>query len=327
VGGIDLVLSSVTFALAESQVLGGLVSGVENLTLTGSSNINGTGNQLNNIITGNTGNNTLAGNAGNDVLLGNAGDDILQGGIGNDNLQGGAGNDSLDGGTGNDVMNGLGGNDTYVVDSATDQVVESLAGAAGGTDTVLASVSHALDLNVENLTLTGGNNINGTGNSTANTITGNTGNNVLLGGVGLDVLSGGDGNDTLNGGANNDNLTGGLGDDVFVFSTAAGALNNDVVTDFTTGSDKLHFENAIFTAIGVAGAFAATKFFSIAQAGDYTGTSAGMDAADRLVYNTDTGKLYYDANGSVAGGHVLVATLFDGTETPAALSATDIVVI
>ncbi|MCX6178336.1 MAG: M10 family metallopeptidase C-terminal domain-containing protein [Chlorobiales bacterium] len=83
-GGTDLVKSSITYTLGEN---------VENLTLTGSTAINGTGNELDNIITGNSGNNILSGGAGNDSLFGDAGNDILIGGAGADTLTGGEGND------------------------------------------------------------------------------------------------------------------------------------------------------------------------------------------------------------------------------------------
>ena len=142
----DLVQASVSFILG---------SDVENLTLTGVGNINGTGNTGANTITGNTGNNSLDGGGGTDNLIGGKGDDI------------------------------------YVVDGG-DTVTEA---AGEGTDLVQSSVTFTLGANVENLTLTGVGNINGTGNTGANIITGNDGNNSLDGGGGTDNLIGGTGDD------------------------------------------------------------------------------------------------------------------------------------
>ena len=146
--GIDTVQSSISFSLANTaRVLGA----VENLTLLGTGNINGTGNALNNVITG------------------NAGINVLNGGAGADN------------------MRGWRGNDVYVVDNAGDIVNESLAGSTG-IDTVQSSISFSLANttrvlgSVENLTLLGTGNINGTGNALNNVITGNAGANVLNGG-------------------------------------------------------------------------------------------------------------------------------------------------
>jgi Ca2+-binding RTX toxin-like protein len=138
------------------------------------------------------GNDVLLGRDLADDLRGDAGDDQLYGNAGVDTLQGGAGNDVLSGGAGGDSMTGGLGNDTYVVDEAGDTINEM---ASEGIDSVQASITHSLALNVENLLLTGTNAINGFGNSLANTITGNSGANTLDGGAGADQLSGGQGND------------------------------------------------------------------------------------------------------------------------------------
>ncbi|MEN3363392.1 MAG: hypothetical protein V7606_666 [Burkholderiales bacterium] len=249
-GGTDAVRSTAaSYALAAQ---------LESLTLIGSGNINGTGNELANTITGNGGNNVLSGEAGNDILIGGAGQDTLNGG---------ADNDTLDGGAGDDIMSGGDGNDSYVVDNVLDSITEN---AGGGTDTVRSTAaSYTLAAQLESLTLIGSGNINGTGNELANTITGNGGNNVLAGGAGNDILIGGAGQDTLNGGADNDILngdagndtlngdagddtlfgsagadilTGGGGADMFDFNLTGDTgfgVNRDVIKDFVGGIDKI----------------------------------------------------------------------------------------
>ena len=187
--GVDFVQASATFTLSAN---------IENLTLTGSAVIDGTGNTLNN---------TLMGNSAANTLTGDAGDDTLDGGMGADTLIGGAGND------------------TYVVDDSLDVITEA---ASAGTDLVQTSASFALNdttsVGVENLTLTGGGNINGTGNSLANTITGNSGNNILDGGIGADTL------------------VGGLGDDTYVVDNAG-----DVITEAASAGTELVQTSVTFT--------------------------------------------------------------------------------
>jgi Ca2+-binding RTX toxin-like protein len=143
---------------------------------------------------GTAGNDSLTGTAGKDGLFGGDGNDTVQGYDGDDGLYGGAGHDTLDGGAGADQMAGGTGNDTYVVDSASDVVAEN---AGEGTDTVSSDISYTLGANVENLTLTGGTLVNGTGNTLNNVINGNQNANVLNGLAGADTMAGGAGNDKL----------------------------------------------------------------------------------------------------------------------------------
>ena len=225
-GGIDTVRSSGTQGLGYA---------LENLVLTGSADVDGYGNELDNELTGNSGNNRLKGEAGNDRLYGLDGKDTLEGGAGNDSLYGGAGDDSLlggdgddwlDGGEGFDRLEGGAGNDTYVVNQASVSIHEA---SGAGVDTVRSSVNHGLGTAIENLVLTGSANIEGFGNELNNELTGNAGHNKL---------EGRDGNDRLDGGAGNDQLSGGKGDDVYFFSRGWG---QDVVTDYGDGFDSIQF--------------------------------------------------------------------------------------
>jgi Ca2+-binding RTX toxin-like protein len=262
--GTDTVKSNVTYTLS---------SNVENLTLTGTTAINGTGNDLNNIITGNSANNTLTG------------------GLGNDNLNGGAGADTLIGGVGNDI---------YVVDNLGDTITENLN---EGTDTVQSAISWNLGTNLENLTLTGTLAIDGTGNSVNNTIIGNAANNTLIGGDGIDTLTGNAGNDILVGGFGNDILTGGTGADIFRFNTANEGLDN--IKDFKVAElDIIQVSAAGFAGGLVVGTLTASQFISGA------GITSANSSSQRFIYNTTNGALFYDADGNGVGSSALqIATL------------------
>ncbi len=322
--GADVVIENVnegtdTVNASTNYTLG---ANVENLTLIGSGNINGTGNGLGNLINGNSGNNVLDGQAGVDTMSGGVGDD------------------------------------TYVVNVAGDVVIENIN---EGTDLVLSSASYTLADNVENLTLTGSGNINATGNGLGNLIAGNSGNNLISGGNGADTMSGGqgddtyvvgqggdtiienvnEGNDTVNStatytlGANlenmvllsntninatgnelnnsltgnsgnnrlsglsgNDTLTGGAGADTFVFGQAGATNGVDHVTDFQSGTDRL--------------AFAASSYFAaghVLAAGELSLTGAAVGSNAQFVYDSGSHTLYWDADGAGAGAMIAVVVL------------------
>jgi hypothetical protein len=220
---------------------------VEKLRLLGTGAINATGNGLANTLIGNPGNNRLDGKAGADTLK------------------------------------GLAGNDTYVVDNAGDLIIET---ANQGVDTILATVSHVMEKNVEKMMLQGGAaNINGTGNRAKNIIVGNTGNN------------------TINGWLNKDTLTGGSGQDRFLFSSALRPANVDTITDFSLTDDHIRLENAIFTGLPTTGTLPADAF----RIGNQATT-----AAHRIIYVSGTGALFYDSDGTGPNSQVRFATVTPG---------------
>ena len=272
-------------------------------------------------LTGSAGNDTLNGLDGNDTLNGGDGNDQLLGSAGNDSILGGNGSDTLDGGTGTDTLVGGAGNDVYVIDASTDVISEA---SGAGTDTVNAAITRTLGSNQENLVLTGTATINGTGNSLSNSITGNEAANRLSGSSGNDTLVGGLGNDTLVGGTGNDSLTGSSGADRFLFDTnavfAASSIGIDTITDFTVGTDKITIDKTTFTALSsiAAGALPGSQFAVVT-----TDTTAGSSTA-AIVYNSTTGALFYNQDGSVAG--LGTGGQFATLPTKPALTAADFLV-
>lgn len=222
--GLDTIIEDLNAGIdtVRSSASITLSANIENLILiAGSAAVTGNGNGQNNTITGNALANTLNGGSGNDTLIG-----------------------------------GLG-NDTYITNGG-ETITEQ---ANQGIDTVRASVSYTLGAHLENLVLTTGAALNGTGNGLNNTLTGNgaannlnggkgndtlnggAGNDVLIGGEGNDVLNGGIGNDTLNGGSGHDTLNGYDGNDVLIGGVGNDTLNggrgNDVL-EGSVGNDVLN---------------------------------------------------------------------------------------
>jgi Ca2+-binding RTX toxin-like protein len=332
-GGVDTVVSAGNIILSEN---------VENGRLEGSSGAALLGNALSNLLSGGDGADTLDGGAGADTLRGGPGSDtyyvddvgdvisddseigldlvisrvsyslagsskklenltlIGSGDInatGNDlanYLTGNSGANILSGAGRDDTMAGGAGDDTYIVSDMADKVIEN---DREGVDTVISSQTFSLGklLYVENLTLSGKGALNATGNGLDNVLTGNAGANVIDGKLGADTIAGGGGADTL---------TGGAGADHFVFDAALADAGVDVIKDFNVAEDTIAFDHDVFGALGGPGALAAGAF--------RVGAGA-TDADDRIIYNSGTGELFYDADGAgAAWTQVKVAQLSGG---------------
>jgi Ca2+-binding RTX toxin-like protein len=265
--GTDTVESSANYYL---------FANIENLTLTGSTNTFGVGNELDNVLTGNAGENLLIAGAGNDtvngggardaifgedgadILNGEAGVDYIVGGVGNDSIDGGADADELYGQDGDDIMRGgasfdtdimVGGlgNDTIYGNSGLGDY-DLLYGNQGNdvfyvdtpADLVFEQAGEGIDTVYAD--------INGAGYYLYDNIenlvllddtpfgVGNALDNRLTGNAVGNYLLGGAGNDLLNGMAGNDVLFGEAGNDIFIFDQGTGG---DVIGDFTTGQDRI----------------------------------------------------------------------------------------
>ncbi len=230
-----------------------------------------TGSSFNDVLIGNGEKNTLYGGNGDDLLIGGAGDDTLWGGFfGNDILRGGSGADTLMGSTdGGDYADYSGASGVV---AALNNPKHNTGDAAGDTYIL-----------IENLI----------GSGLHDKLYGNNHDNILKGGAGNDVLKAYAGNDTL---------SGGTGKDIFIFNSALDALTNvDTILDFDAATDTMQLDNAIFKTLTTTGALPASAFKDLAN--------GVRDADDRIFYNSDTGNLYYDRDGSGPAGHIKFAVL------------------
>jgi len=320
-GGTDTVVSEISYTLGNNVEILRLV-GSDAIGGTGNALDNHiTGNGGDNRLDGRAGNDTMAGEAGNDTYVVDALDRIFENEAGGydtveaavswtlgDNLErliltgpgnlNATGNDQanvlignsqaniLDGGGGADIMDGGEGTDTYIVDDAGDIASES--NFPGQQDLVRASVTHTLGSNIELLTLTGTDSINGFGNVLNNTLRGNAADNILSGSSGIDTLYGNAGNDTLISTDGLDMLFGGSGDDYYNVTGTTDTITeltnqgNDTVVanvlrSYTLG---LNLENLILQGLHVNG-------FGNTLANQITGTAGnnlldGGGGADRL---------------------------------------------
>lgn len=183
---------------------------------------------------------------------------------------------------------------------------DKLYGKKGVNDSVAASGGHDTVYGLSgNDTLDGG-----TGNDK---LYGGAGNDGVKGGTGTDTLLGDAGNDRLNGETGNDTLTGGAGADTFVFDTAL-AANIDIIKDFTA-ADSFELAASVFTGLN-AGPLTALEFLASVD-------GSTNDPAQRILYNTTTGELAFDADGNGGTAAVVFAVL----ATKPAISETNFIVV
>ena len=255
------------------------------------------GSTMGDTLSGDALGNDIDGGAGNDTLNGGFGDDTLAGGLGNDTLDGGPGDDILRGGAGDDSLSGGAGNDIADYSNAAAGVTANLGALTaaddgdGGTDIFDGSITNLTGSAFAD-TLTGK-----ASSGKANAIDGGAGDDTILGLAGDDTLTGGLGNDSLDGGADADA-------DLFIFDTTLSGTNVDSISNFFPANDQIQLDNDIFTALGAVGTL------SIAEFESGNGLMAATAGTTRIVYDTNTGNLYYDADGNLStGDEVLFATL------------------
>jgi Ca2+-binding RTX toxin-like protein len=248
----------------------------------------------------------IVGTGFNDFLRGNSFSNVLEGGAGADTLRGGAGNDTLIGGSSTDTLYGGSGSDTASYLGSTIGLVVNLAkpklnnGEARGD--VFKSVENIIGSNFRD-SLTGNSKKNQLyGEGGKDTLNGGAGNDKLYGGAKADTLDGSSGNDFLVGGKGKDRLSGGSGADKFVY--LATNEGNDRIANFES-IDFFVFKGTEFGNLPV-GTLAKSAFWA-------NSTGRAHDRSDRFILETDTGKLYYDSNGSAAGGIKVLIADVDGT--------------
>ncbi|MEO7246193.1 MAG: VCBS domain-containing protein [Rubrivivax sp.] len=192
------------------------------------------------------------------------------------------------------------------------------------TNVTNAATSNQIDFvdgdgNNNTFSLSGGNDV-GFGDNGNDNINGGNADDLLFGGNGNDSLSGNNGGDILYGGAGSDTLAGGNQADTFVFGH--GWDNGvDNITDFDRSEgDKLHLVN------DYAGLFDSLSSGGLTDGQLLNGSPASETASTRVIYDANTGNLYYDADGAGGAAAVHFATFATGSSRPAGLLESDFVI-
>ncbi|MCY1125299.1 M10 family metallopeptidase [Frigidibacter sp. RF13] len=263
--------------------------------------------------------NILRGNVGWDLIFGYGGDDTIMGGKGYDTLVGGGGADEMDGGLGFDTA-------SYATASVgVDADLSVGAGSSGEANGDRYISIEALIGSLHGDTLTGDGGDNGLyANWGDDLVSGMNGNDTIQGGRGSDTLSGGIGNDTLRGGLDADTLTGGSGFDAFVFKDALDVDDIDLITDFNVGEDVIHLGHLVMSAVqAVSGPLGGGLGLLDSAYFHASSTGQATTATEVILYNTTTGALTYDADGSGGNMGIQFATLTAGLS----LTASDFIVV
>lgn len=219
----------------------------------------------------------LTGDSGRNIILGLEGDDTINGGGGNDVIRGGAGADTLVGGAGSDVLQYAGSASGVTVNLNADSSGFQQASGGDAEGDIISEFEHVYATNHDDV------------------LTGNDARNILYGYGGNDTIDGGAGNDVLRGSGGNDN---------FVFTTALGAGNVDSITDFNSADDAIWLGSSVFAGLSL-GQLDAFEFLS-------NGTGLAETAEQRVIYDSVTGNLNFDSDGTGAAEGVLFATLSTG---------------
>jgi Ca2+-binding RTX toxin-like protein len=238
-------------------------------------------------LNGQSGNDAIAGLGGDDIINAGDGDDYVLGGDGADTVSGAAGNDFLFGEAGNDILNGGDGDDAMFGGIGNDR----LTGAEGNDWLYGNAGADVLDGGNGNDIMDGG--------ASNDRLTGGNGNDQLIGGAGIDTMNGGADNDFMFGGAGADRLTGGTGDDVFHYARRTEGVDN--ISDFGSG-DSFSFVGLGFGVDPGTNLNDGSTFIS-----GLTPVANTFDAT--VLYNTNTGGLWFDMDGMGAGAAVQIATL------------------